>query len=339
MPGKKKVYEQFDSQIFVQEGIGDIGNIESYYYNWIASQTHDILDGNYSKTLVNKIPAITHLVYFNKKNNPASIKNTSIDKIIKTTNRFNYVDENFKHYFWTNDPSIIDESILNILNFEIRLIKNEFQDHLLWNNLQNTLVRAEKDSALFTKASDIFRLMAVDKYGGLYHDLDYEVFLPVGIYRYFKEFNFFNALENSEGRISIGNAMIAASPQHPIIKTAIELVHRNLNPSQHTYLPEYVTRPKNKFLKVLFETGPVMFTIAYLKANNIEDNLDIILPRSQIYNYEYANYYLDSEKNQCKKEFVSSEYDPYAEENLILGADMFAGEWTENYLTKIHYLN
>lgn len=316
---KKKVYKQFDKENIVQEGF----NVYEEYANWIEDRNYKLSNMDSFIEEKEKIPHITHLIYLSNNKNPTPIKSYVVDIIFSTCQRLNNEDPNFKHFFWTNNPNIVPEKLLTLPNIEIKLV-NEFKGTTLWKNFDKTLNNAFKSSILFPQASDIMRLMAVQKYGGIYHDLDYEIYNASEIVKYTKAFNFFDAKEHSFWDTFVGNAFIAASPNHPIINTAVELVHRNLNPSKVTFLPEYVARPYSRFEKVLFETGPVMLTIAYYKANNQDGNNDMVFPWYTLYNYPYAR--AINKGSKCYTDMDSKDFEEMSA--IVVGADLFCGEWS-----------
>ena len=339
-----KTYQQYDQDVMIQEGL----DIQEELIKWIEDTQYKLQNIEYIHTDAPKTPHISHVVYFTNSVAPKSIKPIAITKAIETAYQFNNVDTDYKHYFWTNDKEVVPKEIKNIPNLEIRII-NEFKDHILWDSLNNILNKAQSKSEFFVQASDVFRLMAVQKYGGIYHDLDYAVYNSEELIKITDNFNFVNAREfDGRDNACIGNAFVAAAKNNSIINKALESCYRNLNQEQYDDILPYLQYPLNGVDKMLFETGPVMITMAYYSARDAsrnEGSTDIILPPKMIYHYEYARavtpgynndvYAYDITKDNLNGLSLVNEF--YGLEINTLGGDMFTGSWSVNLLDPIDY--
>ena len=93
----------------------------------------------------------------------------------------------------------------------------------------------------WAQKSDILRLEILNRYGGLYVDVDFMCFKPHDVLHY--QSDFYAGLEN---RV-IANALIAAAPNHPIIRTFLQIIEMTKKLHPHIDIVQQ-------------QTGPDMFT-------------------------------------------------------------------------------
>jgi ankyrin repeat protein len=275
------------------------------------------IDGN------QKIPTISHHIYFSLSSNPRAIDSVSISKTINTLKQLAKTAK-WKHYFWTNDASFIPEEIKTIENVEIHLVE-ELQNSEIYPELIKILSGA-KDKSGFVTASDISRIMVLAEHGGIYFDLDYEIYRPEKLFPLTQAFHFFAGKEREEDATGketrlIGNSVIAASPKHPVIKESMHIIKRNYDFDNQDIIPEYVKFPCSVASKVAYSSGGPVISTAYYRAAN-QDTIDIILPASSFYNEAYA--WSITPESICHRPGIKIDLD----KNLI-GADMFCGGWTK----------
>ena len=306
-----------------------------------------------------RIPTITHHVYFTYDEKPIALSEFYIEKIKNNFNKLNALNIDWQHIIWTNSLKIIPGEILKIKGVTIKQI-DVFKDHQLYDNLANIIERGNFSKPYFAEGSDLIRLMAIQKFGGVYSDMDYEIYNPQSLYDLMREFDFLGGREISNLKSYYGNAFMAAIPNHPVINEALKLEHRNYNATMDSIdVPDYVKYPCRETTRVYFN-GPPLFTLAYFLKNNVDGNNDIILPTWMIFNAKLAHF----KNNQCSyaqmpgKEFIDKnnrlesliiefksdfkqeggESDDPSLQNVyynnklhndlpIIGADMFCGSW------------
>jgi hypothetical protein len=263
-----------------------------------------------------KIPPISHSVYFTRNLEPVKLKDLYIKKSSICINKLNEVDANFKHYIWTNNPNIYIGKLESYSNIQIKLI-TELSNHTLYNNVEDLLKREDLKIINLVQASDVARIMAVQTFGGIYHDLDYEIFDGNLMIKYMKSFNYFNGREFDFHDSFIGNAFFASSKNHPIMIEMTNLILRNLNRPDEA--PKYIQFPESPSDAIFVETGPVAMTIATYKGMNKNNNIDIIFPAAVLYNAKKVNPDIQlSVSNEFKDMLIKT-----------VGADMFSGGWNE----------
>jgi mannosyltransferase OCH1-like enzyme len=335
-------------EIFKQEG-----------FDYFASDKKVTEDG--LKKLANrdlkakdfKVPTISHHIYFTFTKNPTKLNAYYSEKMKATFNKLNIVDPSWRHYIWTNMPEIFPEELLKIHGVEIKSI-NEFKDHQLYPYLVEVIKKGDDLKPYFAEASDILRLVALEKFGGMYNDMDYEIFNPAELLKLMKEFDFLSGREITRKFGYYGNSFIAAKLNHPIIDEAVNRIIRNHVLNNR---PDYIKYPCSEHARI-YVNGPPLLTMSYFAKNNINGNNDIILPTWMIFNATFARF-----KNiDCNYNAVTKELFNQREENLqhlleiypintkeegvddsniyysirdrkaypIIGADMFCGGWSKN---------
>ena len=112
----------------------------------------------------------------------------------------------------------------------------------------------------YGEASDILRYIILLK-GGFYIDTDY-VFKR-SPWRLCYALNFFSGMEEPHSCAAC-NAMIATSPNHPIIHQCLDLIKEY----SKAIPPQYITQQKQwkSHIQTLFKTGPFMFSLAFFLA-------------------------------------------------------------------------
>lgn len=281
-----------------------------------------------------KVPLFSHQVYFTNINNPKEIDFVSLNKTIHSLNNLNQANENWHHYLWTNYPEIIQNEIVNIKNLEVLKYDNNYIYNITDSFLGDLSARAI-ESKFYSEASDMVRYAALMRIGGMYRDLDYEIYKAEGITRLLYHFNFVAGTEFDCPYSIFANGFIINNPGHPVISKIIEQIYRNK--VERVDLPDYIKYPCNNMARVVFETGPVAFTVAYFSVNNINGNNDIIMPNGILYNTNYSR--STTPTSRC--------YNPGLEANStiiidnkefeLLGADMNCGNWYAGNLDDILY--
>jgi hypothetical protein len=277
----QKCYHPYDiDRIFPQEEI-DFAQADQAVAN-------DGLDKLLDKSLKDKltIPNITHHIYFTSSKSPLNLRPFYIEKMKANFNRLNAVDPNWQHFIWTNNVELFPQDLKNIKGVSFKSVE-ELKGHALHQYLVDTINEGDEVRARFMEASDILRLIALQKFGGIDQDMDYEIYNAKFLFELMKKFDFIGGKEFPRIIAYYGNAFIVAKPNHPVINEAIARLERyNLSPT-NPYLPDYIKYPCSTYEK-LYMNSPLLYTIAYLKKNNVEGNNDIILPSWMAFNANFA---------------------------------------------------
>jgi hypothetical protein len=312
-----------------------------------------------------RIPLITHHIYFSFNN---KLNEFYIEKMKANFSRLNAISPNWQHYIWTNKADLFPQEITEIKGVKTRFIE-ELSDHPLYEILSHTIEKGKKLKAYFSEASDLSRFMLLQTIGGIYNDMDYEIYNAEELLKLIKRFDFIGGRELYNRKSYYGSAFIAAKPNHPILN---DLITREINNYKKLNVADYIKYPCTELDRIYFNAPPLV-TLSYFKKNNIDGNNDIILPAWMIYNFDYAHYKNKTcEYNTIKKEdFIKdglaellSDYSKNPEipkenkdnhnisqedinniyyninkrgEFPIIGADMGCGTWVEKTNPKYWY--
>lgn len=325
-------YDGLSKEIYAQEGIDyDIKHQELKQDNLkkiTAPEEYQIIQ-------TNPIPLVSHRIYLFSENSKG-MDNISINKTSVTINGLNDVSEQWQHFFWTNNPHMVPESITSIKNVTIKEI-DEFQDSILWDNLSNLIQENETNKKALSEASDLLRYMALQQYGGVYFDTDYHLFSPQKLLSLMKAYNFIGGKEFDKEMSYMGSAIVASVPKHPVINTAIEQIYRNFN-TELSLLPEYLQYPCSKFNNVMYKEGPALITLAFYKSANLNDNIDLLAMNGNIFfNQNYVQYITPN--TLCSKpdkpvDFINNINGTMVE---TIGADYWCHPWPNEYFDYIYY--
>lgn len=174
-----------------------------------------------------RIPLITHHIYFTFEDNPRFINEAILNNLKDSFIRLNNsTEEKWHHYIWTNSPVVFSKEFNDIDGVELKEI-SEFKDDVLYDYLLEIIKKSKFTTANFARASDMLRLLLVQKFGGVYSDLDYEIYNPSKLVNFMKRFDFIGGRENLGERSYYGNAFLAAKPNHPIINEAVKKLADN----------------------------------------------------------------------------------------------------------------
>ncbi len=306
-----------------------------------------------------KIPTISHHIYFTSNNHPSKLNTYYIEKMKASFQKLTAIDPNWQHYIWTNKPEIFPEDLLQMTNVKIKSI-DEFKDHELYPYLIDYIDKGNDLTPYFVGASDMTRLLALQKFGGMYNDIDYEVFNPAALLQLMKEFDFLGGREITKEQSYYGNSFIVAKTKHPIIEEALRRML--LNKVQRTL--DYIKYPCSEHA-LMYANGPPLLTMSYFVKNNIDGNNDIILPTWMIMNATFARYKnIDCNYNAVTKELfkqreanipnllasypLNTKEEGIYDSNIyysirdrkmydIIGADMFCGGWSGKAIKKRIY--
>lgn len=223
-----------------------------------------------------KVPPIIHTLWFTSDEKPRGLPKRYIYWLKKSIEACPK-KHGFSHRLWVHNKSKLPKTvkIMESLGVEIHETK-ELGDFPL-----KYLYEVQFNNKRYGRASDIFRLVVLNKIGGIYRDTDYRIhqsLLPL-----IESYNFIAAREPWWTFVS--NAFIISSPNHPMIRKAMDIVERNClfnaNP-----VPEYLLRTPQIVDQgtwdTVFKTGPGVFSPIIDQGFNLKGFTDIILPHSYL---------------------------------------------------------
>lgn len=269
-------------EIFEQEGF----DYDEADKQAISNSLAKLTDINITPAEQPKIPQITHRIYFISKLNPPTLNNFYLEEMKINFTRLNSLPGNWQHYIWTNDLSLIPAEIRVINGVKVKLIE-EFSDHPLYTVLLEVLEKGQNKKPYLAEAADLFRLMAVQRLGGIYMDMDYEIYDAASLFDLMKKFDFLVGREKPSQRSLYGNAFIASKANHPILNEALTRTAKNRNLKDDSL--DYIKYPCSGYDELYFN-GPPLITVSYFAKNNIDGNMDVVLPSWMIFNLNFARY-------------------------------------------------
>lgn len=271
------------------------------------------------KTYINKIPYLVHHIWFTNPSNPREISESEIKNIINAKETLGENHSKWNHIVWTNDKNLIPSSVEKLENngIEVRSIEDYKQEFKLYEMVNHFI---EKKS--WGIASDAMRYNILQKFGGIYSDLD---------------FGFSRSVENDMYKYdffaqNLVNFFIAARADHPIMNYLVDIMERNFNstPSYITSIPE-----KEIFTKTVYTTL-LPFAAAFLKhANENNNNIDMIFRSDEYFDPTNNNGQIHVKECLIQNEIngLASKFHVYGSNQMLIGEDGITGErgsWIEN---------
>lgn len=324
----KPCYDPYKNRedIFIQEGF----DYHKYNDAIILDSLKKISDKSLSSSDL-KIPPVTHQIYFTPSNRKVVLKDFYTEKLKANFNKLNALNSNWQHNIWTNNADVFPKEIKLMKGVVIRDII-EFKEHPLYPTLVDTIKKGDDLVAYFAMASDLLRLLALQKIGGIYNDMDYEIYNAAPLFKFMKKFDFIGAREHFNSHSYYGNSFMAAKSNHPVINEAVLLMIRNYRQDvMDKNTPDYIKYPCTENDRLYFD-GPPLITLAYFSKNNIEGNSDVILPPWMALNLYFAHY---------KNKFC--DYSKITKEDFIINNDnlnMLLKEFSDGFKmqdVKKHY--
>jgi mannosyltransferase OCH1-like enzyme len=351
----KRCYQPMQDfkEVFLQEGFDYKALDEQVTADGLVKLAH------MKNSLDYKIPTITHHIYFTS--NSKILNDFYLEKMKANFSKLNAVSGNWQHYIWTNKQEIFLDELRDIPGVMVREVL-ELKEHILYPSVLEALNKGQVSRAYFAEASDILRFILVQKFGGVYHDMDYEIYNAEALSNMMKNFDFIGGRELYKEESYYGSAFFAAKANHPVLNDVVEKKHRN---SMIMNAPNYIKYPCYSNDLVYFNSPPLL-TLAYFNKNNIEGNEDIILPAWMVFNVDFARYknktchYSLITRDEFKRNnknlsalvagytnhltIIDNAENIYYKNNTefpIIGADMFCGNWYDNknnYKNKYHWI-
>lgn len=334
------------------DNLKDIFRIENIDY---LQEDKNIMESSFNKLKsesfkeVSTISKISHHIYFVQENNTKPLLDFYIKKMAENFNKLNYTDQAWQHFLWTNNAEIFPDSLKNMQGVVVKNLQ-EMHSHPLYNYLLQTIKNGNDNKAYFMEASDILRLMVLQNFGGVYNDIDYEIYNAKALNDLLNKFDFIGGREFDKDFSYYGNAFIAVKPNHPIINEALRRIEE-FNVKQHN-IPQYLKYPCNLYDK-LYLNSPPLLTISYFKKNNLDGNNDVILPSWMLFNVNFARFKngecnykkLNQEGFAANNEKLETLISNYRQEHLsdknssldIIGADMFCASWVDKKAKRKFY--
>ena len=226
------------------------------------------------KTTKSKIPKIIHQIWLGPKVPPHEYQ----------TFQKSWKD---KHLTWQH------------ISWNEEEIKKQFPEKLFNQKLFNHA----KKQGNFAKMADIARYEIIHKFGGLYVDCDCECIKPFDVLH--QNYDFYSGLEHLQNGLVVGNALIGAKPNHPILHQCllnIKEYEKKQKIDLHYWkgFSGYCAKVEKQYALTLTTTGPILFTKSIWQKADKDNNIDIIFPPTFFFPFpEYGAYTTKQETFSC----------------------------------------
>ncbi|WP_032113733.1 glycosyltransferase family 32 protein [Candidatus Paracaedibacter symbiosus] len=272
--------EQYDGHLnylfdclFLNEGIDPKAYFEKL--NTLYKKNYFPYLFNQASSTIQKprIPGFIHAIWLTHEENPIEFPDEFIKFTLESLKACPS-QQGFKHILWVYSKDKLPETVARFASTDIEVREIS----LLGDFELKTYFLEELKNKKFGRASDIFRLVALEKYGGVYRDVDYRI--HQSLRPLLNNYNFVAAREPMSSFIC--NAFIASSPRHPVITEYLSLIKRNYDPLR---VKKYIsTIPDTNCFGTILITGPGAFTVAVAKAIDSEKkDIDIIFSHETLY--------------------------------------------------------
>lgn len=237
-------------------------------------------------------------------------------------------------------PELIVLNICDVIDKDIGEVRNEANpDEKLPQPIIDGLEQMKKDlnsvldplndfksNKMFASMSDVIRLAAVKDIGGIYFDIDYNLFDQERLHTN-NQYNLFDLMKHYDSILGreepqrLCNAIISsAKPDSQVITSIWDTVKKNITSPEAV---DYVRYPKNNFDKVICQTGPIATTVGFLKG---QGEYDIAL--------DFGTLYYNNFKRPPHEVKLDGPVGP-------IGYDTWGGTWLEGkyneYKTYLYY--
>ena len=207
-------------------------------------------DAVYTATEIPKIPKVIHHIWLGSK---------LPDRFHSWYETWLVQHPTWKHILWTDNTAIQHNP-----NFHKKYgdIYEERNIHEL-GKLKNQALYDEAKN--YGERSDIIRFEILDRFGGLYTDIDYECFEPFDILHHSYDF-YACMLPLDTGLLSVNNGILAAAAGHPVLRATMQRMESSKRINRHHYF------------SIICATGPIPFTRGIWEAAGNTGYTDIVLP-------------------------------------------------------------
>jgi len=311
----RDIRSRFDDEVF-ENGLGEL----QWNPKFALVQKYKNLEAPFSEEA--KMPYNMFHIWLTSKDNPREMRPQDIENAIKTKDTFLQSNKPWEHVVWTNDLDLIPESIkkLNEHGIKVKSIYDYKDDiELLY------LVEQKIEEKKWGMASDTLRYGLINKFGGVYADINF--IFNRDVVEETHKYNFFTM---TYGELYIDNFFFGASACHPIMKNILSQVERNL-----VSPPSYIANIEDQDSTSITDMSTANPSyIAYYKEANKNGNIDVVYPivpmDSEVYNerlgrserVKYVVYeFDDSFRNPCDEQNYYAR--DYLHDNEICGGEAF----------------
>lgn len=251
---------------------------------------------DYSKE--SKIPAKLHFVWVTSEYSKKEVSSKNIKLIEQNIKILSKDGQQWHYYLWTNDESLIPKTVESLKNLGIT-IKNINELSSLSNQLQKNILELIDDH-LFAIASDALRILILLDNGGVYIDVDYSFYTTIR--KIMQSYDFF-AKEIPIYTDALDVVPIGSSPNHPILKTALQYLEINLD---KVSAPDYIKYPCS--YKDQSYSNSAILSYGFYESGNKHSTTDIVFSY-KIFHSKVLSYYYSEINSFSSEDLLLEKYD------------------------------
>lgn len=186
------------------------------------------------------------------------------------------------HQIWLGSPfpekyKVWQKTWKSIPGWEYRLWTDKDIEKL--DLINKNIYNASKN---YGQRSDIARMEILERFGGLYVDVDFECLNPEMFTTLHKAYDFYAGLEPLDLRkISVNNALLASVPGHPILKGYIKKLK-----ARWISFRSAITQKEQDM--IIFKTGPAFLSQIFWEYADKKGYKNIIFPPTFFYPLGYS---------------------------------------------------
>ncbi|RZI45187.1 glycosyltransferase family 32 protein [Candidatus Finniella inopinata] len=238
----------YRNTVLPQEGID---TDKAYYlFDKLYRENHPDIACHYDNLMAKgqpSIPLITHSIWLTNLDAPVDLTDEFVSWFKKSCS-MHLASAGWKHYLWVQDQNKLPKAVRELAKegIEIKEVYATLADEKDFYGLK-PIVDNEISQSKFGRAADILRCVILNKFGGIYRDIDYLMTRPfTGLAL---AYDFFAGIEPPYSCPC--NALIGCRPGHPVMEKMLELMARNLNPNTAPAYIEESFRVGGELLKTL----------------------------------------------------------------------------------------
>ena len=202
------------------------------------------------------IPLITHSIWLTNLDSPVELT----DKFIgwfKGSCGLHLAKNGWKHYLWVQKKDKLPKTVKVLEEAGIEIRELESLEEGDFQSLKGSFSNEISESR-FGRASDILRCVLLNKFGGIYRDIDFEMTRPLtGLTL---AYDFFAGIEFPYSYPC--NAIMGCRPAHPIVGKMLEIIARNYDPEKAPAYIKESLKVGGERLATLCLTGPIALGVA-----------------------------------------------------------------------------
>ena len=218
------------------------------------------------------IPLIHHKVWVTNPQNPRELPEEYFGWWEKSIHHM-HPSDGWQHWLWIEDATLLPQTVKRAKALGITIKQ-------IWRDCPNLdpykpLINMALQNKWYSIPSNVLRFVLLKEFGGVWMDTDYEVYKDLAPLCQTYDL----CVGHEPGTAKIGNSIILARQNHPLLNRALDLILRTINDGTK---PAYLTDPNPAYNPhqtfAHFGSGTMLFTLAFALEPCDLDRKDIVFP-------------------------------------------------------------